>query len=378
MMGMDEADKNLLQIERAADDLRRGRPVVVQDLSSGGEQARVGGKALVILAAEFADERSLRQFDQLAPNSFMVLTNHRAASLKVAGEDWPVVRIVRESWMTPGDVTAVADPTLDLATPMKGPFKRLEHPAEDIDKAAIKLAKWARLLPALIAAEVENDPLELLVKHDLSQAVVADILAADLKQAAALKQVASANVPLAGSEHTQLVSFRPLSGGVEHIAIIVGDPARCDPVLTRIHSECFTGDLLGSLKCDCGEQLRGSIKAIEQAGGGILLYMAQEGRGIGLVSKLKAYTLQDQGYDTVDANTRLGFDVDERIFAPAAQMLKALGFKAVRLMSNNPDKVAGLERYGITVSERVAHAFPPNAHNENYLATKKARTGHIL
>jgi len=378
MKGMEQTDKDLLQLERAADDLRRGRPVVMQDISQEGQYARLGGKAIVILAAELADERSLRLFDQFAANSFMLLTNHRAASLKVAGEDWPVVRIARESWMSAADMTAVADPTLDLATPLKGPFRRLEHPAEDIDKAAIKLAKWARLLPALIAAEVQGDPLELLVQHDLAQAVVADVLAADLKQAAALRQVASAKVPLAGSEHTRLVSFRPLSGGVEHIAIIVGDPARSKPVLTRIHSECFTGDLLGSLKCDCGEQLRGSVKAIEKAGGGVLLYMAQEGRGIGLVSKLKAYALQDQGYDTVDANTRLGFDVDERIFAPAAEMLKSLGFKAVRLMTNNPNKVAGLERYDISVSERVAHAFPPNAHNENYLATKKERTGHML
>ena len=374
MRGMNDIDHDLIHVQRAADDLRRGLPVVVQTTGDADGVPR----ALLVLAAEFANSGSLKFFDDIAADSFIMLTNNRALSLKVAGEDWPAVRIERPDWMTPADIAAMADPTLDLASPMKGPFTRIHHPSNDIDRAAIKLVKLARLLPALVAAEIKDDPLDLLVDHDLSQAVAADVLKTDLAQAATLQQVASAHVPLASSEHTRLVSFRPLSGGVEHMAILIGDPPRGTSALARIHSECFTGDLLGSLKCDCGDQLRGAIKAIEEAGGGVLLYMAQEGRGIGLVSKLKAYALQDQGYDTVDANTRLGFDVDERIFAPAAEMLKNLGFKSVRLMTNNPDKVAGLERYGITVSERVAHAFPANPHNENYLATKKARSGHLL
>ncbi len=174
------------------------------------------------------------------------------------------------------------------------------------------------------------------------------------------------------------MSFRPRACGLEHIAAIIGDPLPHESVLARLHSECFTGDLLASLKCDCGEQLRGAISRIANEGGGILLYMAQEGRGIGLVSKLKAYALQDQGYDTVDANTRLGFDVDERVFAPAAEMLKKLGYKKVRLMTNNPAKVDALTRFGVTVTERVAHAFEPNPHNEQYLNVKRDRTGHLL
>ncbi|MCJ9429835.1 GTP cyclohydrolase II [Kordiimonas marina] len=364
---MDKNDTSLLKLERAADDLRRGVPAVVTD----------GARALVLLPAELANTPALARFDGLAPDSFLMLTNNRAATLKVAGEDWTVVRLKRPAWMTAADIVAVADPTLDLASPMKGPFERLNHPDTDLDRAAVKLVKWARLLPAVIAAEVA-DGAALAANEGLMMVEADTVLAADMTQAVALRQVASARVPLAGAENTRLVSFRPLVGGIEHIAIVIGDPNRHEPVLMRIHSECFTGDLLGSLKCDCGEQLRGAIKAIEKAGGGVLLYLAQEGRGIGLISKLKAYSLQDQGYDTVDANTRLGFDVDERIFAPAAEMLKALGFRAVRLMTNNPAKVEGLSRFGIEVTERVPHAFPTNPHNEGYLATKKSRTGHLL
>lgn len=358
---------SLKALERAASDLRRGLPVVVCE----------GTSALVVMAMEQANSINLEAFDTLADDSFMLVTNRRAAGLKVAGKGWRVVRIERPDWFEPADFVAVADPTLDLSNPLMGPFRRMEHVETPLDRAAVKLAKWAQVLPAVIAAEVQG-PGALAAKHGLLKVDSNEVLDADITQAYALRQVASAHVPLAGAENTRLVAFRPISGGIEHIAILIGDPPRGASVLMRIHSECFTGDLLGSLKCDCGEQLRGAIKAIEEAGGGLVLYLAQEGRGIGLISKLKAYALQDQGYDTVDANTKLGFEVDERVFAPAAEMLKQLGFNKVRLMTNNPDKVAGLEHYGITVSERVAHAFTANPHNEQYLATKKSRTGHIL
>ncbi len=158
---------------------------------------------------------------------------------------------------------------------------------------------------------------------------------------------------------------------------MIGEPARNRPVLTRLHSECFTGDLLGSLRCDCGDQLRGAIDAIAEAGSGLLLYLAQEGRGIGLVNKLRAYRLQDRGADTVEANEQLGFDADERVYLPAAEMLRRLGFRRVRLLTNNAEKVAALTRCGIVVEERVPHRFPPNRHNDFYLATKAARFGHL-
>jgi GTP cyclohydrolase II len=149
-------------------------------------------------------------------------------------------------------------------------------------------------------------------------------------------------------------------------------------VLARSHSECFTGDLLGSLRCDCGDQLRGAIAAIAAAGGGVLVYLAQEGRGIGLVNKLRAYRLQDAGLDTVDANLQLGFDADERVYQPAAEILRQLGFDAVRLLTNNPEKVKALAAAGITVAERVPHAFPANDHNRAYLDTKAVKSGHLF
>ena len=158
----------------------------------------------------------------------------------------------------------------------------------------------------------------------------------------------------------------------------MGDIDADTPVLTRIHSECFTGDLLGSLRCDCGSQLRGAIAEMARAGSGIVLYLAQEGRGIGLINKLRAYQLQDAGFDTVDANLQLGFDEDERVYLPAARMLQLLGVPRVRLMTNNPIKVGALTRHGVEVIERVPHIFPSNIHNQGYLHTKATKGGHLF
>lgn len=353
------------RVLRAADDLRRGLPVHVTAGTSG----------LVLFPLEHANTASVKALDSLKGkiDSYMLLTDHRALSLKIGPMGWPVYQIKRDRWITPEDMVAIADPTLDLSTPLKGPFSLIAQEPDLLNEQSVKLLKIARLLPAGLVVILDQDP-----NTSMTQVNSDDIQAFDIRLSYQLKQVASAKVPLAGSENARLISFRPLSGGVEHIAILVGDPPRSAPVLTRLHSECFTGDLLASLKCDCGEQLKGAIKAMDEAGGGLVLYMAQEGRGIGLTSKLKAYSLQDEGYDTVDANTMLGFDVDERLFLPAAEMIRALGFSAIRLMTNNPEKVKALEEAGLTVSERVTHSFPPNPHNINYLSVKKDRTGHLL
>jgi GTP cyclohydrolase II len=180
------------------------------------------------------------------------------------------------------------------------------------------------------------------------------------------------------TEKAKVHVYRPKNGNQEHLAIVIGNPAPKQPVLTRIHSSCFTGDLLESLRCDCGEQLHGALATIVENGNGILLYLTQEGRGIGLVNKLRAYRLQDHGFDTFEANEQLGFEADERVFSAAAQMLSDLGFSRVRLLTNNPRKVAALERCAITVEERVPHIFPANDHNKTYLKTKARRGGHML
>ena len=362
------AQDSLLSVHRAADDLRRGQCVVVS-----------GDTLLMVTPLETLDDVSLEAFASgQASEPFIMITANRANVLNIAPEDWSVVRLDRPLWMSSADLCNLADPTLDLANPLKGPFKRHSVADTATDRAAIKLAKLARLLPAVLAVEISSSEASSLVGAGLLSVDAEAVLTSDSNHAKSLTIVARAQVPLEASAKTQLVSFRSSVGGPEHIAIVVGDALHKDDVLTRIHSECFTGDLLGSLKCDCGQQLRGAIAEIAKAGGGVVLYLAQEGRGIGLNSKLKAYALQGDGFDTVDANLRLGFDIDERIFEPAASMLKALGVKSVRLMTNNPEKVAAMVRYDITVSERVEHSFPPNPHNEDYLAVKKSKTGHLL
>jgi GTP cyclohydrolase II len=191
-----------------------------------------------------------------------------------------------------------------------------------------------------------------------------------------MELVARAKLPLAEMPDTLIVAFRASDDGQEHVALLIGAPGG-KPPLVRLHSECLTGDVFGSLKCDCGPQLKAALRIIGDSGGGVLLYLRQEGRGIGLANKLRAYALQDRGLDTVDANRRLGFADDERDYIHAAAMLQALGIDRVRLLTNNPNKVAGLEAAGVKVIERVAHHMPANPHNADYLATKRSKSGHL-
>jgi GTP cyclohydrolase II len=235
----------------------------------------------------------------------------------------------------------------------------------------VKLAKLAGLLPATIAARIAHAPANVV------EIAPSDIREFEKESVETLALVTRAHVPLEGAENAELIAFRARDGGPEHYAIVIGAPPPNEPVLTRLHSECFTGDLLGSLKCDCGPQLRGAIETIAKAGSGIVLYLAQEGRGIGLINKLRAYRLQDQGFDTLEANERLGFEADERLYQVAAKMLSLLGYSSVRLLTNNPDKVKALEAAGIEVVERVPHRFAATDHNRAYLATK-ANAGHLL
>ncbi len=281
-----------------------------------------------------------------------------------------IVALAVPADMDPARLRAIADPTDDLNYPIKGPFDTLRDTLPEAYAASVKLAKLAGLLPAALIARSDIAPAATLS--------AADILGYDDEIVRTLKIVARARVPLDGAERTELVSFRPEDGGPEHYAVVIGAPPTAKPVLMRMHSECFTGDLLGSLKCDCGDQLRGAIAAIEKAGGGVLLYLAQEGRGIGLINKLRAYRLQDQGFDTIDANERLGFEADERQYGIAARMLELLGYRKVRLLTNNPDKVAALKAAGVRVAARVRHAFPDNEHNRAYLKTKAQKAGHLF
>jgi GTP cyclohydrolase II len=283
-----------------------------------------------------------------------------------------VVAVLPELPLRADDLRAIADPTADLSSPLKGPFDTLREKLPESFAASVKLAKLAGLFPATIVRRV------LRGKKTDATIAASEILGYEDTVLQTLRVVTRARVPLEGAERTELVAFRAGDGGPEHYAIVIGAPPTGGPVLTRLHSECFTGDLLASLKCDCGAQLRGAIETISKAGGGMLLYLAQEGRGIGLINKLRAYRLQDQGFDTIEANERLGFEADERLYGVAARMLGLLGYKSVRLLTNNPDKVAALEAAGVKVLERVPHAFPDNEHNRAYLRTKAEKAGHLL
>ena len=280
----------------------------------------------------------------------------------------PVAFAIPPVWLTPAHLQALADPT----RPQPGSFAGIE-PAElpPLGEAAMQLAKLGRLLPAVLVAPAAPS-------QDVLSVPAADVLAYQAEAVSTLHRVAEAIVPLAEAQDARLVAYRPADGGVEHVALLIGRPEDAAAPLVRIHSECFTGDILGSLRCDCGPQLHQAIQLMSAEGSGVLLYMAQEGRGIGLVNKLRAYALQDRGLDTLDANRALGWGADERNFAAAALMLRDLGIPRVRLLTNNPDKVAALEEAGIGVAGRLRHAIAANGVNDAYLETKARRFGHLL
>ena len=372
---------SLLAVDRCVSELRRRRIVAVR----GG-----GGRAALVLAAEAVTPEALNEISTASCSSpVLAITRRRAEVLGLAGKEETVVTLgARGAWGAE-TVLGIANPLSALGpdgvTELQAAFDVAGAGPYSCETAAIGLAKLAPLLPAAVVAELaapDADDLDAwVVRHDMLVVDAGDVFQYERTSARTLRAVSEARVLLDAEENTRIVAFRPHDGGLEHLAIIIGDPvASADDggILTRLHSECFTGDLLGSLRCDCGDQLRGAIEEIAQGGGGVLLYLAQEGRGIGLVNKLRAYQLQDNGFDTIDANEQLGFDADERVYLPAAEMLRQLGFEKIRLMTNNPDKISALSKFGVDVSGRVAHAFPANKHNEMYLKIKAGRSGHLI
>jgi len=362
-------ERCLEAVERAVADLRRGGAVVI---------TADDGDAVVARAAETVDTWPLAFFTStgVGPMS-LAITARRASILGLASTSRTVLLTASEPF-TPECLRKLIDPQTEIGRVPPPGITAAAAPLHSAADAAVLLAKIARLLPAVLVAPLSSAPAAWARAGERLVVTAGAIEAHERHQADDLRPISEARVPLAGSENTRIISFRPHDGGAEHLAIVIGTPDPAKSILVRLHSECFTGDLLESLRCDCGDQLRGAVTTIAKDGGGVLLYLAQEGRGIGLVNKLRAYTLQDQGFDTVDANEQLGFDDDERVYLPAVRMLRQLGFTRVRLLTNNPAKVGALVRHGIDVTERVAHAFPSNSHNWAYLQTKAKRSGHLF
>jgi len=352
-------------LARARVDMRMGLPVVLKGKDT----------AAVAMAVESLSSQRLADLHALGPVS-LALTARRAETLKARVYDQDLARIALPEDADRAWVQALADPSDDLNTPMKGPLTSLRDGNADLHRLAIALVKSARLLPAAILVPVEY-AVQFAADHGLT--TIAQAAATPLlNENSPLHPVAAARLPVEASEAGRLHIFRPEDGNEEHYAIEIGRPDRDRPVLARLHSACFTGDVLGSLKCDCGPQLRGALAQMGSEGAGVLLYLNQEGRGIGLANKMRAYSLQDQGFDTVEANHRLGFEDDERDFRLGSDILRRLGFSQVRLLTNNPKKIAMMENTGIQVAERVPLQVGENAFNSVYLATKAAKSGHIL
>ncbi|MGF1554447.1 MAG: GTP cyclohydrolase II [Paracoccaceae bacterium] len=358
------------RVARARADLRIGAPVALTAASEGA----------LVLAAETASQARLDALRALAPKGLdLALTHRRAETLRAVAYDGAVARVAvperaRADWLA-----ASADPSADLATPLKGPYATRREGSAALHRLALALAKQARLLPAALVAPFD-DPAAVRALAARAGLTCLDARAVAVAADAAIRmrRVSGARVPLTFSRAGHVEVFRPEDGAEEHYAVRVGEPPRDAPVLARLHSACFTGDVVGSLKCDCGPPLDAALRQIAAAGSGVLLYMNQEGRGIGLANKMRAYALQDQGFDTVEANHRLGFEDDERDFRLGAEMLKAMGFASVRLMTNNPAKIAMMETSGVAVAERVPLKVGQNATNARYLATKAAKSGHLL
>jgi len=361
-------ERAAVQSDRARTELRHGRPLVIVG-------AAPDAPLLLVSAVESQSADRLAWFlaaaatHRVEPQLLLTAERLRALGCQQASKacamrlasPWTLERLQRLAAVSQGAADGSVFEDLQAAS---GPME-----------AAIGLAKRALLIPALLTLELPGTVLpaleaaQVLAWHEAAAAA----LPLDLPR---LLRASDAHVPIAAHEDCQLVLFREIDGDVEHVAILVGTPRADQPVPVRLHSSCLTGDLLGSLRCDCGDQLRRAIDHLAEVGG-VLLYLSQEGRGTGLANKLRAYRLQDGGLDTIEADHHLGFGGDERDFAIAVAMLRALGIERITLLTNNPSKIAALRRGGIEVAGRLQLITPANRHNSRYLRTKRERAGHL-
>lgn len=350
-------ETEIITVDRALAEFRAGRPVLLRD----------GENLALALSAELADAEIAGRLDTLAEgNARLVLSAARLRRLGAKGRSETGVLA-----MPAIDVARVETLALRIDARVDAPV----GPANALDAAALELAGLSLVLPAIIlvpvtAAQIAGEP--------LVEVTIAAINGYRAAQVATLAIVGRAPVPLEGAPDTEFVVFRGGEGLRDQVAIIVGKPDLSAAVPVRLHSACLTGDLFGSLKCDCGDQLRETVEWMAQNEGGILLYLDQEGRGNGISNKMRAYKLQSQGWDTYDADEVLGFDLDQRHFDFAAEMLKQLGVSSVTALTNNPLKVGAIKAAGLEVAATQRVLGRPNIHNVRYLASKRDRAGHFI
>ncbi len=353
---------------RLLNELRVGRPVLLSDNKDIG----------LIFAIETLKKNIPAEIKKNYPNSsHLAITARRAKTLSATPYDGDIARIILPNNMSFNWLISTANPAKDLEYPLKGPYKTLRNSKANISRAAIKLCKKALLLPAALISKISLKELKKYKAMGILWQDSQEIISQQ-PDYSLLQEVSSAYLPLKDIDKSRIFVFRDISSSSEHYAIQVGEPAKNDPLLVRVHCACFTGDVVGSLKCDCGPQLRQALNYLSKNGSGILIYLNQEGRGIGLANKMRAYELQDQGFDTVEANHRLGFEDEERDLKIGAQIISMLGFKKIRLLTNNPKKIFSMSEMGLEVIERIELIIEPNKENASYLYTKALKSGHLI
>ena len=359
-------DASVLAVDRAVTELRRGRAVHVAERGANGH-----GRGLAVAAIEAAPQSLFHRLAATGAPLWLLITRERANALGIADGTGTAVAL-RVPASAAIETLRVLAGAVEGAVPHVARDVDPDPPFADVAAACFRLAKAGRLLPALLAIESPAPPDASLVSLD-----VADVERYGAPTEPRLKRVSQSRVPLADALDCELALFRDEHGLGEHVAVVIGSPDTSNVVPVRLHSACLTGDLLGSLRCDCGEQLRRAVRRIAELGGGVLLYLDQEGRGIGLANKLRAYALQDAGLDTLDADRSLGFLEDERTYDVAAALLRELGVSKVELLTNNPQKIDALRAHGINVVGRVPLVGTTNSHNARYLKAKRERAGHL-
>ncbi len=396
----------LNSVEEVLEDFRNGKVVIVvddEDRENEGDFIVAAEKITPeivnfmlkegrgVLCAPLSEERCAElELNMMEPNNTSLLGTPFTVTVDLLGEGCTTGVSIHDRAAT---IRALADPATrpaDLGHPghinplrarQKGVLRRPGH-----TEAAVDLARLAGLQPAGALIEIMNEDgtmarmpqlIEKARKFDLKIISIASLIAYRLREESIVERGVTVDLPTAWGDF-RITPFRQKSNGLEHVALTLGEWSDEEPVLVRVHSSCATGDIFGSCRCDCGDQLHEAMRMVQQAGKGAIVYLQQEGRGIGLCNKIHAYKLQDEGLDTVDANLQLGFRADERDYGVGASIIRELGIKHMRLMTNNPQKRAGLEGYGIRIDEIVPVVIAPNAHNLRYLRTKEERMHHTL